>query len=387
MPLRPFGRTGEQVSILGFGAMRLPFLDGKRECIDVPLATEMLHYALDHGVNYVDTAFPYHGASFDETPGNSEGFIGDAVANGGYRDKVLLATKLPPWVVKSREDMDRILKGQLERMRTDRIDCYLVHGIGEKAWRKLADLGLVDFLDKAKADGRIRYAGFSFHDDPPTFAPIVDAYDWDFCQIQYNFLDVDYQAGAAGLAHAADKGLAVVVMEPLKGGRLASPIPAPIQQIWDSYPVRRSPQEWALDFVWDDPRVSLLLSGMSTLEQVVDNVELASRGVAGSFSVEDRELVARVRQAYIARTAVDCTGCRYCTPCPQGIDIPGILSRVNDAALFDSCEEERRGYHIAISLKNTKPATDCSECGQCEEACPQQLHVIEELKNAARLFE
>ena len=229
MLYRPFGRTGEQVSILGFGAMRLPVIDGRREQIDVPLATEMLHYALDHGVNYVDTAFPYHGASFDGTPGNSEGFVGDALA-GGLRDKVLIATKLPHWLVKSREDMDRILAGQLERLRTDRIDCYLLHGMGAKPWEKLAGLGVIDFLDGAKADGRIRFAGFSYHDDPAAFAPIVDGYDWDFCQIQYNFLDVDYQAGAAGLAYAADRGLGVVVMEPLKGGRLAPPVPEPIQR-------------------------------------------------------------------------------------------------------------------------------------------------------------
>lgn len=387
MPHRPFGRTGHNVSILGFGAMRLPFLEGRRENIDVSQATEMLHYALDHGVNYVDTAFPYHGASFDETPGNSEGFIGDALASGGYRDKVLLATKLPPWVVKSREHMDRILDGQLERLRTDHIDCYLVHGIGEKAWAKMAGFGVADFLDKAKADGRIRYAGFSFHDDAPAFAPIVDAYDWDFCQIQYNFLDTEYQAGAAGLGYAAEKGLAVVVMEPLKGGRLAPPIPDSIQQVWDTAPVKRTPQDWALRFVWDDPRVSVVLSGMSTTAQVVDNVELASRGAAGALSAEDRALFARVKQAYIDRTAVDCTRCRYCMPCPQGIDIPGILARVNDAMLFDAAAEEKRGYHIDIDLKHTKPATDCTECGQCEEACPQHLQVIEELKNAARLFE
>jgi uncharacterized protein len=386
MPNRPFGRTGEQVSILGFGAMRLPFLDGHRERIDLPLATRMLYYALDHGVNYIDTAFPYHSAVFGDTPGESEGFIGNAVANG-YRDKVLLATKMPHWVITSREDMDRILAGQLQRMRTDYIDCYLLHGMGAEPWKKLKRFGVIDFLDKAKADGRIRYAGFSYHDDPPAFAPVVDGYDWDFCQIQYNFLDVEYQAGTVGLAYAAQKGLGVIVMEPLKGGRLATPVPAPIQEMWDDYPVKRTPQEWALRFVWDDPRVSMLLSGMSTMEQVVDNVEVASRGQAGSLSAADHELIGRVRAAYRARTTVDCTGCRYCMPCPQGIDIPMILSKVNDAALYENLPEEKRGYLMEVNAKHTVAASECTECGQCEGACPQQLEVIEELKNAVRLFE
>ncbi len=386
MPYRPLGRTGEQVSILGFGAMRLPVIDGRRECIDVPLATEMLHYALDRGVNYIDTAFPYHGASFDGTPGNSEGFVGEALA-GGYRDKVLVATKLPHWMVESREDMDRILAGQLERLGTDRIDCYLLHGLGAKPWEKMAGLGVLDFLEAAKADGRIRYAGFSYHDDPPAFAPIVDGYDWDFCQIQYNFLDVDYQAGAAGLAYAAEKGLGVVVMEPLKGGRLAPPVPASIQEVWDGYPLKRSAVDWALRFVWDDERVSLLLSGMSTMEQVVANVELASEGRAGSLTPAERELIDAVRVAYKARIVVGCTTCRYCLPCPQGIDIPVVLSCVNNASLFDDPEGEGKGYNLEVDIKHTARASECTECGQCEAACPQQLEIIKELANAVRMFE
>jgi predicted aldo/keto reductase-like oxidoreductase len=386
MQYRPLGRTGEHVSVLGFGAMRLPFLEGRRDQIDIPLASEMMRYALDRGVNYVDTAFPYHGTSFDETPGKSEGFVGNVLAEG-YRDSVLLATKLPHWVVKSREHMDEILAGQLERLRTDRIDCYLLHGIGEGAWEKLANLGAIDFLETAKADGRIRYAGFSYHDDPPKFAPIVDAYDWDFCQIQYNYLDVDFQAGAAGLAYAAQRGLGVIVMEPLKGGRLAPPLPDNIQALWDRYPVDRSPVEWALRFVWNDPRVSLLLSGMSTMEQVVANVEYASRGEAGSLAEADLAQIEKVREGYKARTVVDCTGCRYCMPCSQGIDIPRILAAVNNASLFEDVEEERRGYEIGVEQKQTARASECSECGQCEDACPQQLEVIKEMANASRMFD
>jgi predicted aldo/keto reductase-like oxidoreductase len=386
MPHRPFGRTGQQVSILGFGCMRLPVLDGRHERIDVPLATKMLRYAIDHGVNYVDTAFPYHSATFGDAPGASEAFVGEVLADG-YRDQVLVATKQPGWLVKSRVDMDRILAGQLRRLRTQHIDCYLLHGLDAAQFQRLEGQGALEFLDEAKAEGWIRFAGFSYHDDAAAFAPIVDAYDWDFCQIQYNYMDLEYQAGAAGLAYAADRGLAVVVMEPLKGGRLASPVPKPIQALWDEAPVKRSPVGWALRFVWDDSRVSLLLSGMSTMEQVVENVELASEGRPASLSAGELAAIGRVQEAYKARTVVDCTGCRYCMPCPQGIDIPMLFSSLNNASLFDDLAEERRGYDMDVGTGHTAPASACTQCGQCAEACPQQLDVTRELASVAKIFE
>jgi predicted aldo/keto reductase-like oxidoreductase len=386
MLYRDFGRTGVKTSILGFGCMRLPVIDKQPDHIDVPLATRMLHYAIEHGVNYVDTAFPYHGASFDTTPGTSEAFVGAALA-GGLRDKVLVATKQPGWIVQSRADMDRILDGQLERLRTDCVDCYLMHSMTGSEFERLRGLGALEFLDAAKQAGTIRFAGFSFHDESPAFAPIVDAYDWDFCQIQYNYMDTEYQAGLAGLAYAASRGLGVVVMEPLKGGRLAGRVPPPIQEIWGEAAVRRTATEWALRYVWDDPRVSLLLSGMTAMEHVVENVDLAQRGTSGSLSDEELALVARVRDAYEARTAVDCTACRYCMPCTEGIDIPLVFSLLNNAFLFDGIEDERRTYGIEFAMGHTAPASACSECGQCEEACPQQLEVIRELKKVVELFE
>lgn len=385
MLYRSFGRTGEDVSVLGFGCMRLPVLDGLPDRIDVALATEMLHYAIDHGVNYVDTAYPYHGTS-PMAPGASESFVGEALA-GGYRERVLLATKLPGWVVKTRADMDAILEGQLERLRTDHIDCYLLHALDQGMWAKMVELGAREFLDAAKADGRIRYAGFSYHDEPHCFAPIVDGYDWDFCQIQYNYMDVEFQAGAVGLAYAAGKGLGVVVMEPLKGGRLAGPAPADVGALWESAPVRRTPVEWALRFVWDDPRVGPLLSGMSTMEQVVMNVELAGQADAGALTPAERGLVARVREAFMARTVVGCTECRYCMPCPQGIEIPLVFSAINAAALFDTLEAERAGYQDAVRGGRTVPASACTECGQCEEACPQGVEVIREMAKASAVLD
>jgi predicted aldo/keto reductase-like oxidoreductase len=365
--------------------MRLPVIDRRMECIDVPLAAEMLEYAIDNGVNYVDTAFPYHSATFGDQPGESEGFVGQVLA-GGYRDKVLVATKLPVWLAKSRKDMERLLAGQLERLRTDHIDCYLLHSLNKEEFERAAKAGVLEFLDAAKTAGHIRFAGFSYHDAEPNFAPIVDAYDWDFCQIQYNYMDMHFQAGVNGLAYAAAKGLGVVVMEPLKGGRLAGKVPQSIQAVWDAAAVRRTPTEWALRFVWDDPRVSLLLSGMSAMEHVIENVKAASEALPASLTPADLDLFERVREAYKARTVVDCTECRYCMPCPQGINIPLVFSCRNDAALFDDLEGARRGYGMEVGLNHTAPATACVECGQCEEACPQKIEIIKELAAAVEVL-
>jgi predicted aldo/keto reductase-like oxidoreductase len=386
MLYRPFGRTGERVSILGFGCMRLPIVGGRHENIDVPLATEMLHYAIDRGVNYLDTAYPYHSAAFDGTPGASEPFLGQALT-GGYRDKVMVATKLPVWLIQKRKDMDEILDGQLERLRTDHIDCYLLHSLSAAQFPRMVDLGALEFLDEAKKQGKIRFAGFSFHDEHSAFAPIVDAYDWDFCQIQYNYMDLEYQAGAAGLAYAADRGLAVVVMEPLKGGRLAVQPPPAIQAVWDAAQVKRTPVGWALRFVWDDSRVALLLSGMSTMEQVVENVALAAAGYPASLSAAEVAAIGKAQEAYRARTVVDCTACRYCMPCPQGIDIPRLFGFLNDASLFGSVAAERWVYEMEVNTGQTAAASACTKCEQCMEACPQQLDVPRELVGVAKTFE
>ena len=386
MLYRPFGRTGEQVSILGFGCMRLPVIDGDHEEIDVPLATEMLHHAIDHGVNYVDTAYPYHSGPKHGMPGASEGFVGNALA-GGYRDKVMIATKQPPWLVNSRKDMEEILEDQLQRLRTDHIDCYLLHGMNAEQFQRLVGIGALELLTDAKRKGKIRYAGFSFHDEGPAFAPIVDAYDWDFCQIQYNYMDTEYQAGKAGLDYAASRGLGVIVMEPIKGGRLAVQPPAAIQGLWDAAPVKRTPAAWALRFVWNDPKVSTLLSGMSNMEQLVENVALASKGHADSLGAEESAVIERVREEYRKRTIVDCTACRYCLPCPEGIDIPKMFSFLNDSVLFGNLDEERKGYQLEVHIGVTAPASACAECGECVEKCPQQLDVPAELKAVVKAFE
>lgn len=380
MLYRRLGSKGPAVSILGFGCMRLPVIDGRHDRIDYPTATAMLHRAIESGVDYVDTAYPYHGASHAE-PGMSEGFVGDAL-QGGYRDRVRVATKLPSWLIQTREDMDTFLNGQLERLRTDYIDCYLLHGLNAGSWENLRGLGVLEFLDSALADGRIRHAGFSFHGEAQVFAPIVDTYDWTFCQIQYNYMDTEYQAGTAGLRYAAARGLGVIVMEPLRGGRLAQRVPSEIQSVWDRAPVSRTPAAWALRFVWDDPDVSMLLSGMGTMEQVLENVESAAEAHPRSLSASELASITEARDAYRARVRADCTECRYCLPCPSGVDIPGVIALLNDAVLYDDVAGARSLYH----LRGIGKASDCTACESCEEVCPQGLPIVELMEEAVDLF-
>jgi predicted aldo/keto reductase-like oxidoreductase len=376
---RKLGKDGPEVSILGFGAMRLPVIANVQTAIDEPLATQMMRDAIDAGVNYVDTAFPYHGNSFTE-PGMSEVVVGRALGDG-YRGRVHLATKLPSWLIESRGDMDRHLEGQLERLGTDHIDCYLLHALNDVLWTKLESLGVTDFLDAAIADGRIRYAGFSYHHDLPTFKRIVDAHDWTFCQIQYNLLDVDYQAGQRGLRYAAARGLGVIVMEPLKGGRLAGHVPDDVAAAWASADVQRSAAEWALRWIWNDADVSMLLSGMSAPEQLAENLRIAEQGLPDSLSAENLDLVERVRDIYRSRMVADCAGCKYCMPCPVGVDIPGCIRQLNNARLYDDVESARRAY-----AKVLVKASACTQCGSCEDRCPQSVRIPDVLEEAAELF-
>lgn len=287
MLYRKIPENGDELSILGFGCMRLPLKEGK---IDEERAREQLRYAIGHGVNYVDTAWPYH-------MGESEPFVGRALADG-YREKVKLATKLPSWTVKSREDMDRILNVQLERLRTDHIDYYLVHGLVGALWDKMEKLEVLSFLDKAKADGLIVNAGFSFHGSVEDFKRIVDAYPWTFCQIQYNFLDEKNQAGTEGLKYAASKGLGVIIMEPLRGGKLTYPIPPAVQEIWDEAPVKRTPAEWSLRWIWNHPEVTVVLSGMNEELHIEENLKIAGEAYPNSLTEAELQLVSKVEQKY-----------------------------------------------------------------------------------------
>jgi uncharacterized protein len=378
MLYRRMKRVKSDLSILGFGCMRLPVQKDGR--IDEQQAEEMLKYAIDHGVNYIDTAYPYHN-------GESEPFVGRAL-QGGLREKVFLATKLPSWLIKSREDMDRYLNEQLLRLQTDHIDFYLVHGLMRPFWDKLRPLKVDEFLDDAISDGRIRYAGFSFHDEVSVFKEIVDAYDWTFCQIQYNFMDEQNQAGTEGLLYAAKKGLGVVVMEPLRGGMLTKEIPS-IMDIWKKAPVKRSLSEWALRWVWNRPEIAVVLSGMSTFEQAEQNVAYADSAQPNSLSKEEIRLFAMVEAEYKKRIKVPCTGCRYCTPCPENVSIPECFEMYNQACMFDAPDVAAVNYNIIMGgmlSGKTGFASQCLECKACEEKCPQGIAIREHLKMVAMYF-
>jgi len=363
------------VSIIGFGAMRLPLIGGTEKptdsfdparSIDEEETARMVEYAIDHGVNYFDTAYVYHG-------GKSEIVLGKILKP--YRDRVLIATKLPMFLVKEREDFDRFLDEQLQRLQTMHLDFYLLHGLNEKTWEVAKGLGVLAFLDRVKADGRVRHVAFSFHDTIAIFKNIVDAYDWTMCQIQYNYLDELYQAGREGLAYAASRGIGVVVMEPLRGGKLAK-VPPAVERLFDSSSTKRTPTEWGLRWVWNHAEVGTVLSGMSTLDQVRENVGFASEGRANSLSDMDLALIESERKAYRALLTVDCTGCAYCMPCRGGVNIPMNFSLYNDVVTFN----DPTGVMVynAFFFPEQR-ASACVECGECEEKCPQHIPIREEL--------
>lgn len=384
MLYRECGKTKEQVSILGFGCMRLPVIGGDPTKIDEEKAIPMLRYAIDHGVNYVDTAYPYHGTGMDKG-GMSEPFVAKALKDG-YREKVKLATKLPSWLIKSRADMDRYLNEQLERLETDSIDFYLMHSLGSHTWPLLKEAGFTDFLDKALRDGKIKHAGFSFHDRLGLFKEVVDAYDWSFCQIQYNYLDEEYQAGTAGLKYAADKGLGVIIMEPLRGGKLAANLPQEALAILDTAAVKRTPADWALRWVWNHPEVSVVLSGMNTLEQVVENLETAQTAQPQALSAQETAMLRQVKQLFHDRTKVNCTACGYCMPCPQGVNIPACFAMYNDYSIFGETLE-RLKFVYNFRLGEEGKASRCVQCGLCESHCPQGIAIREELSKLKALAE
>lgn len=380
MLYRKVPKNGDELSILGFGCMRLAVRDGK---IDEERATRQVRYAIDHGVNYIDTAWPYH-------MGESEPFLGRALADG-YREKIKLATKLPSWTIKSREDMDRILNAQLERLRTDHIDYYLVHGLVGLLWDKMEKLGVLDFLDRAKADGRIINAGFSFHGSAGDFKRIVDAYPWTFCQIQYNFLDEKNQAGTEGLEYAASKNLSIIIMEPLRGGKLTNPVPPEVQKIWNEAPVRRTPAEWALRWIWNRPEVTVVLSGMNEESHIEENLKIASEAYPNSLTDAELQLVRKVEQKYRKLMKTGCTGCRYCLPCPSGVDIPGCFEIFDNFYLSGNEREAKLMYASKPGgiIRGDVPgyASQCVQCGQCVEKCPQHLDVPSLLEAVKEKFE
>jgi len=377
MKYRKFGKLDFKPSALGFGAMRLPTIGGDASKIDEPLAIYMIRYAIDHGVNYVDSAYVYH-------KGQSEVVVGKALKDG-YREKVKLATKMPCWLVNTPDDFDQYFNEQLQRLQTDHIDFYLLHSLGKSSWPRIVDLGVFKWAEKKIKEGKIRNLGFSFHDELPLFKEIVDAYDWDFCQIQYNYMDTKFQAGKEGLRYAAKKGIAVVIMEPIAGGRLAVNPPEGITKLWKEGHHHWKPAEWALQWLWNQPEVSIVLSGMSTMEQVVENVSSAGRGGVGKLTKEDLKLVDRVAKKYREMGFVGCTGCRYCMPCPSGVAIPEIFSLFNEFYMKDRDQTVKAKYKE--QLKPEQWTKNCVSCGHCEDVCPQHLPIRSLLRDAGQTLE
>jgi predicted aldo/keto reductase-like oxidoreductase len=373
MQYRTFGKLDWKPSALGFGAMRLPTIDGDPAQIDEAEATRMIRYAIDHGVNYIDTAYPYHRE-------NSERFLGRALKDG-YRERIKLATKVPCWKVEAADDFDRFLDEQLAKLQTDHIDFYLLHGLGSKSWSKMRDLDVLHWAERAMADGRIGYLGFSFHDKHEAFVDIVDATDlWTFCQIQYNYMDIEYQAGMKGLHHAASKGLAVVVMEPIRGGSLANNVPPSVQAIWDRAPVQRTPADRALRWVWNQPEVSLVLSGMSTMEHVEENIATAASALPGTLTEGELALYELVRDEYDKLCPIPCTDCQYCLPCPSGVNIPRVFTIYNNMMMYGDKNRAQMIYNSF--MKEDERANLCIECGECLEKCPQMIEIPDWLAKA-----
>jgi predicted aldo/keto reductase-like oxidoreductase len=374
MQYRKFGKLDWKVSALGFGAMRLPILDNDSGKINIPLATQMVRYAIDQGVNYVDTAYPYHN-------GESERFLAGALKDG-YREKIKLATKMPSWLVKTEADFDRLLEEQLKKLDVNFIDFYLLHALNKGHWENFKKLDVFSWAEKKIAEGLIGHLCFSFHDSYAVFESIVNGYDnWTMAQIQYNYMDINRQAGRKGLKLAADRGLAVVIMEPLRGGRLAqNPAPKSIEAVWAKSEYDWTPAAWALQWLWDQPEVSTVLSGMSAIEQVKENLDTASTSGVGKLRVKDLALIDEVREAYDALAPIPCTKCEYCLPCPNGVAIPRIFEIYNEGVMYDEFAGAKWAYYNQVQPEAR--ADNCIECGECEAACPQSIQIIDWLAKA-----
>ncbi|GHV66250.1 aldo/keto reductase [Spirochaetia bacterium] len=383
MQYRNYGKTGYQVSAFGMGCMRLPrIVQGDEAQVDREKAYEMIRYAADHGVTYFDTAYGYHNKTSEEV-------LGEAL-EGGRREKVKIATKQPFGIMEDLstgggktilENARRNLENTLKKLRTSYIDMYLIHNIQKSTWDDIKKNKIIEEYEKFRAEGMIKGIGFSYHGQFPTFKDVLEFYSWDMCQIQQNFVDVEKEATAEGIHLAGKKGCALVIMEPLRGGLLAAP-PVQVKAIYDEYPVKRPAVEWAFRHVLDYPEVSTILSGVSTLEQLKENLEIFSKpdAVPGCLSADEKQILARVKTKYDSLASIPCTACEYCLPCPQGVNIPGVFARYNDGAMFGSFEPPRRSY--MFMTRGKQDASFCAACGACEKKCPQHIGIIKELKTA-----
>ena len=369
-------RYGNKLSILGFGCMRFPQKLGR---IDMKETEAEIMAAFRGGVNYYDTAYLYPG---------SEAALGEILEKNGIREQVYIATKLPHSFIKSAGALDKLFEEELKRLRTDYVDYYLMHMLTDTdTWNRLKTLGIEEWIAKKKASGAIRQVGFSYHGNSAMFCALVDAYDWDFCQIQYNYMDEHSQAGRKGLYHANAKGIPVIIMEPLRGGKLVNRLPDEAKKIFAQYSVKHTPAQWAFRWLWNQPEVTVVLSGMNSMQMVKDNIKTASSVKVGELSKQDEAMLQNVVKAINAKMKVGCTGCGYCMPCPKGVDIPGTFAAYNrrySEGRFWSFID----YVICTALrKNCTAASNCVGCGKCEKHCPQNIPIRKQLKNARKVLE
>ena len=369
-------KYGNPLSVLGFGCLRFPQKKGR---IDMEETEKEIKLAIEQGVNYFDTAYIYSG---------SEAALGEILEKNNLRDKVNIATKLPHSLIKSAAGLDKLFNEELRRLRTDHVEYYLMHMLNDiEAWHRLKDMGIEDWIAEKKRTGQIKQVGFSYHGNTEMFCKIVDAYDWDFCQIQYNYLDEHAQAGRRGLYHAHAKGTPVIIMEPLRGGKLVKFLPTAAREIFEKHSVKRSPAEWGLRWLWNQKEVTVVLSGMNSREMVLENIRVASETQIGEQGEAEKELYAAVVKAINENVKVGCTACGYCMPCPKGVDIPGTFAIYNRWYGEDKGGAFKEYLKCTTFRKNSTAASNCIGCGKCEKHCPQGIEIRKNLKEAQKALE
>lgn len=369
-------KYGNKISVLGYGCMRFSQKAGKT---DLEKAEKEIMAAYEAGVNYYDTAYIYPG---------SESTLGEILHRNGIRENVNIATKLPHYMIKTIESAEEYFNEELKRLKTDYIDFYLMHMLTDvKSWERLKDLGIIEWIQEKKKSGAIRQVGFSYHGNSDMFCELIDCYDWDFCMIQYNYLDENSQAGRKGLQYAASKGIPVMIMEPLRGGRLVNNLPEKAKKLFENYEIKRTPAEWAFRWLWNQPEVTCVLSGMNSLEMVNENVKNASTAEINEFTNKEEDLLKEVVKAINEKMKVGCTGCGYCMPCPKKVDIPGTFSAYNKLHTDGKIVGLREYVMCTLLRKDSTSASNCVNCGKCEQHCPQNIEIRNELKNAKRELE
>ena len=378
MQYRKLPKTNLSLSALGYGCMRFPkTVTGK---IDRKLASKQIKLAIDNGVNYIDTAYPYH-------LGESESFLGEEILSTPYREKVYIASKLPCFLIRKSGVFQNIFDKQIAKLQVDYIDFYMLHALTGSLWDKMVSFGVMEFLDNLKIDGKIKNVGFSFHGNHDDFIRIVDSYQWDFCQVQYNLLDVNFQAGEKGIEYAAKKGLGVFIMEPLRGGTLVTKIPKSVQKIWNEAEVKRSPADWALRWILNNENVHVVLSGMNETSHITENITAVSDAYANSLSKKEMSIIDAVKEEYNRLLQVKCTECGYCMPCPAKIEIPAAFHAVNNLHFTKSVMEIFGYFSIAGFKEKPNWTSDCIDCGKCEKACPQNIQIRQEFSKVQTYIE